>query len=249
MTSAGAELRARMQAGRVHGLFVKLADRAVIELASAAFDFLVVDREHSQLSERDALALISHGAAVEVPTLLRLPELDGGQVNRALEAGAAGIQLSSVCDADTVHALRASCEYPPRGRRSISLAHNGAGHGAMGLEDYLAASAGAALVVAQIESALTPAAYAAIIAAQPDVAFVGTTDLLVDCGLDPARAARHLEEIAAAAREADVVLGGFALAEREDVGYVIGASDVSLLGAGMRAAVPSNHIEEVAYEG
>jgi len=249
VTGSGARLRARMQAGRVHGLFVKLADRAVIEMARSSFDFLVVDREHSQLSEHDALALIAHGAAVGLPVLLRLPELDSGQVNRALEAGAAGIQLSSVRDADAVNALRASCEYPPRGRRSISLAHACAGHGAMPIADHLASSAGAPLVVAQIELALAPSAYASILAASPDVAFVGTTDLLVDCGLDAERSAQHVEQIATAAREADVVLGGFALADRDDVRYLIGASDMSLLSSGIRAAAQSNHIEEAADEG
>jgi 2-keto-3-deoxy-L-rhamnonate aldolase RhmA len=249
VTGSGAQLRVRMQSGRVHGLFVKLADRAVIEMARSAFDFVVVDREHSQLSEHDALALIAHGAAAELPVLLRLHELDGGQVNRALEAGAAGIQLSSVRDADAVNALRASCEYPPRGRRSISLAHAGGGHGATSIADYLAGSAGVALVVAQIESALAPSAYASILAAKPDVAFVGTTDLLVDCGLDAERSARHVEQIATAAREADVVLGGFALAERDDVRYLIDASDVSLLSLGIRAAAQTNHIEEAADEG
>jgi 4-hydroxy-2-oxoheptanedioate aldolase len=249
VTGSGAKLRARMRAGRVHGLFVKLADRAVIEMARSNFDFLVVDREHSQLSEHDALALIAHGVAVELPVLLRLPELDGGQVNRALEAGAAGIQLSSVRDAGAVNDLRSSCEYPPRGRRSISLAHAGGEHGAMPTADYLASSAGAALVVAQVESALTPSAYASIVAARPDVAFIGTTDLLVDCGLDVERSAQHVEQIATAARQADVVLGGFALAERDDVRYLIDASDVSLLSSGIRA-VATNQIEkEAADEG
>ena len=244
MSTGAQQLRERMRSGRVHGLFVKLADRAVVEIARDAFDFLVVDREHSQLSEGDALALIAHGAAAGVPMLLRLPELDRGQVNRALEAGAAGLQLSSVRSGDAVHALRESCEYPPGGQRSVSLAHGDAGYGATPLADYLADAVGAALVVAQVESALDASDYALIVAARPDVAFIGTTDLLVDCGLDASRCAEHVERIAAAAREGDVALGGFALAERADISYLIGASDVSLLTAGMRAAASSNRTEE-----
>jgi len=245
--SAGAQqLRERMRGGRVHGLFVKLADRAVVEIAGPAFDFLVVDREHSQLSEGQALALIAHGAAAGVPMLLRLPELDRGQVNRALEAGAAGLQLSSVRSGDAVDALRESCEYAPGGQRSVSLAHGDAGYGAKPLAEYLQSVSGATLVVAQVEAALDASAYASIVAAKPDVAFVGTTDLLVDCGLDAARCAEHVERIAAAAREGDVALGGFALADRADVKYLIGASDVSLLSAGMRAAASSNRTEEGA---
>jgi 4-hydroxy-2-oxoheptanedioate aldolase len=239
--SPGAELRARMQTGRVHGLFVKLAERAVLDIAHDAFDFVVIDREHSQLSEAQALTLIAHGAAIGLPTLLRLPELDGGQVNRALEAGAAGIQLSSVRDPQAIHALRAACEYPPLGRRSVSLAHAGASYGAAAMTDYLSASAGSALLVAQIESALPPPIYGEILAAGPDVAFIGTSDLLVDCGLDAERSAACVEAIAAAARESEVALGAFGLAEREAVRYLIGSSDVALLAKAIQASASPNN--------
>jgi 4-hydroxy-2-oxoheptanedioate aldolase len=246
MSGGARELRRRIAGGRVQGLFVKLADRAVIEIARESYDFLVVDREHSQLSEREALAQIAHGAAFGVPTLLRLPELDRGQVNRALEAGAAGIQLSSVRTADAVHALRASCEHPPKGERSISLAHGGAAYGGTPLAEYVSGGVRVPLVVAQIESALDAQTYASILAAAPDVAFIGTTDLLVDCGLDAERSAQHIERIALAARAAGVTLGGFALGEHADVKYLIGASDVSMLGAGIRAAAPAHRTEEAA---
>jgi 4-hydroxy-2-oxoheptanedioate aldolase len=215
---------------RARGVFVKLPSSEVIDLVAAAqFQFSVVDLEHSQLSEAEARALVRHGRSIGLPTLVRIPELDRGAVNRLLEAGAAGIQLSTVRSAAQVRAARAMTRYPPDGARSISLAHPQAAYGATPLADYLAAQRNQQpLVVAQIETATTDDPLDEILAAGPDVAFIGTTDLTVDLALDDARVRARVEEIAAAAQAAAVPLGAFGLAE-DRVTYQILASDLSLL--------------------
>ncbi|MFN2628374.1 MAG: aldolase/citrate lyase family protein [Gaiellaceae bacterium] len=211
---------------RAQGTFVKLAALEVIEIVAAELDFAVVDLEHSQLSEAEALRLVRHGWALGLPVVVRLPVLDRGLVNRLLEAGAAGLQLSSVRSAAEIRALRDACLYAPGGTRSISLAHPLARYGATPLAEYLAAHE-APLVVAQIETAATDDPLDEILAAGVDVAFVGLTDLSVDLGLDARRVAARVEEIAAAAERAGVVLGGFADDERWR--YAIASSDVALL--------------------
>jgi 4-hydroxy-2-oxoheptanedioate aldolase len=215
---------------RARGVFVKLPSTEVIDIVKASgFAFAVVDLEHSQLSESDARALVRHGHALGLPTLVRLPEADRGTVNRLLEAGAAGIQLSTVRSAGQVLAARSYMRYPPDGSRSISLAHPQAGYGGVPLADYLGAQAsGPPVLVAQIETADTDDPLEEILAARPDVVFIGTTDLSVDVGLDHARAKARVEEIAAAAQAADIPLGAFAL-DDERVTYEILASDISLL--------------------
>jgi 4-hydroxy-2-oxoheptanedioate aldolase len=231
-------LRAALARGRVVGTFVKLPSPAVIDLAAEQFDFVVVDREHSLLGEADALALLQHAAARGLPALLRLPRLDSGQANRALEAGAAGIQLSTVRSAAEARALREACAYAPHGSRSVSLAHPVARYGGVALRDHVAASAGedAPLVVVQLESLLELADYEAVVAEQPDIAFVGTTDLHVDAGFDADTTARAYGEIAAAAASAGVTLGAFGRADDAQVRYLVVSSDLSMLRAGMAAA-------------
>jgi 4-hydroxy-2-oxoheptanedioate aldolase len=215
---------------RARGVFVKLPSSEVIDLVAAAqFQFSVVDLEHSQLSEGDARALVRHGHAIGLPTLVRIPELDRGAVNRLLEAGAAGIQLSTVRSAAQLHAARAMMRYAPDGGRSISLAHAQAAYGATSLADYLSAQRSEQpLLVAQIETATTDDPLEEILAAGPDVAFIGTTDLAVDLGLDEARVRARVDEIASAAQAAAVPLGAFGLAE-DRFTYQILASDLSLL--------------------
>jgi len=217
---------------RPRGIFLKLPSTEIVDLVHASpLDFAVVDHEHSQLSESQARALVRHGAAVGLPVLVRLPELDRGLVNRLLEAGAAGIQLSTVRRVDQIAGLRSAVAYAPAGTRSVSLAHPRAGYGGTPLAEYLA-TVGRALVVAQIETAETDDPLDELMAAGPDVAFIGTTDLSVDLGLDAARVRARVEEIAEAAAAAGVALGAFAL-EEERVAYRLVNSDLALL----RAAV------------
>jgi 4-hydroxy-2-oxoheptanedioate aldolase len=213
---------------RPRGIFLKLPSTEIVDLVHASpLDFAVVDLEHSQLSEGQARALVRHGAAIGLPVLVRLSELDKGLVNRLLEAGAAGIQLSTVRRVEQIAGLRTAVAYAPAGTRSVSLAHPQAGYGATPLAEYLAGVA-TPLVVAQIETADTDDPLEELMAAGPDVAFIGTTDLAVDLGLDAARVRARVEEIADAAAAAGVALGAFALQD-ERVSYRLVNSDLALL--------------------
>jgi 4-hydroxy-2-oxoheptanedioate aldolase len=212
--------------GCVRGTFVKLASLEVVDIVARSLDFAVVDLEHSQLGETDALRLVRHAHALAFPALVRLPEVDRGLVNRLLEAGAAGIQLSTVTRATQIADLRAASEYPPRGTRSISLAHPVAGYGAVPLAEYLE-GATRPLVVAQVETMQTEDPLDEILEAAPDVVFVGVTDLSVDAGLDAERARARVDEIAGAAEHAGIPLGGFGVDER--FRYSVVSSDVALL--------------------
>jgi len=83
------------------------------------------------------------------------------------------------------------------------------------------------LLVIQLETRETDDALADICAAGADVVFLGLTDLLVEFGLDEAAARARADEIAAAAAEAGVILGGFGSDER--FSYSVVSSDVALL--------------------
>jgi 4-hydroxy-2-oxoheptanedioate aldolase len=218
-------------------LFVKLAATEVVDIAArSGLDFIVIDLEHSSLTEADGLRLARHAAALGFPALVRVPELDRGAVNRLLEAGARGIQLSTVRSVAQVEALRAATRYAPDGDRSLSLAHPGAGYGEVGIDEYIRSQRlSPPELVVQIETADTDDPLAEVLAAGADVAFVGTTDLAVDLGLDSARVAERVQAIAAAAAAAGVGLGGFAL-DHADVTYDVRGSDAALLRAAVALA-------------
>jgi 4-hydroxy-2-oxoheptanedioate aldolase len=215
---------------QARGVFVKLPSAEVIDIvAGAGFRFAVVDLEHSQLSDGDARALVRHARAIGLAVLVRIPEPGRGVINRLLEAGADGIQLSTVRRAEQVRAARSYMRYAPDGSRSISLAHPQAGYGGTGLADYLATQrAQPPLLVAQIETAETDDALADIAGAGADALFLGTTDLSVDLGMDAERLRARVDEVADAAASAGIPLGAFGL-DDERVDFHVSASDLSLL--------------------
>jgi 4-hydroxy-2-oxoheptanedioate aldolase len=230
------------------GIFVKLPALESIDLvAGCGLDFAIVDLEHSQLTEPDALRLVRHAHALGCEALVRIPTVDRGLVNRLLEAGAAGLQLSTVRSVAQVWALRDAMQYAPYGTRSISLAHPLAGYGATALADYLAACRDARpRLVAQIETATTDDPLEEVLGAGVDVAFIGAMDLTVDLGLDGTRTRGRIEEIAAAADRTGVALGAFGLDDPR-VSYDVVGSDVALLrGAIARVTRAENPTAEAA---
>ena len=197
MAEVVSSLRGRLRDGRIVGTFVKLPALESVDICAASLDFCVVDYEHSQLSEADVLRLVRHAAATGFAAVVRIPEVDRGLVNRLLEAGAAGIQLSSARQVAAVQELVSAVAYAPDGTRSISLAHPQARYGGVPLREYVAA-AERPLVVIQLETRDTDDPPVELCRAGADVAFLGLTDLLVDCGLDDGVAAVRAEALAPA---------------------------------------------------
>ncbi len=238
-------LRERLRGGPpLVGTFLKLPALESVDIAAAAgFDLAVIDGEHSQLDEGGCRVLVRHAAALGLATLVRIPAVDAGAVNRILEAGAAGIQLSTLRACAERDALVAATRYAPGGTRSVSLAHPAADYGASPLTAYLELHAAGALLVGQIETATTVDPLADILVGL-DAAFIGTTDLSVDVGrpgqLDDGAVRARVAQIAAAAERANVALGAWvanadALASLRDLHlrYALVGSDLQFLRVGL----------------
>jgi 4-hydroxy-2-oxoheptanedioate aldolase len=244
-------LRAALTAGEpAVGTFVKLASPDVVELAEAAgFAFVVVDLEHSTLTEQNAVDLLRHADLCGLPALVRVPEVDAAAVNRLLEAGAAGIQLSMLTRVAQAEALVAATRFAPAGHRSVSLANRAARFGAAPLAGFLRREQDdPPVLVGQIETAHTDPLPDLLVAV--DVCFVGSTDLAVDLGLpaDPAVLRAAVDRVRDAARCAAVAFGGWVPARGAaadlglaDADYLVVGSDLQMLATGLRAAAGEEH--------
>jgi 2-keto-3-deoxy-L-rhamnonate aldolase RhmA len=241
-----------MNSRAVLGTFVKLGRREVIEiLALAGLDFAICDLEHSQITEAEAGHMIAAGKSSGLPVIVRVAHFDPGQINRLLEAGAAGIQLPQVQARDQVAAFRAACKYPPEGSRSVSLAQPAAGYGSEPLAEYLERSNREVLLVGQLETREVEQPLTALMEGL-DVAFIGSLDLTVDMGVpgkleDPAVQAR-LREIERAAASANVHTGIYAdsparAAQAAAAGYrmIALSSDLGALAAAARGWTKQFH--------
>jgi 4-hydroxy-2-oxoheptanedioate aldolase len=249
-TDLRAQLRDRLKRSEpALGTMVKIADIAVIDmLHSAGYHFVVVDAEHSQLDDESVLRLLRFADVRGIAALLRVSTLDTGFVNRALEAGAAGIQLSNVTSRAQVEALIDATRYAPVGRRSISLGHARADYGRTGVAEYLRReTAQPPILVLQIESPDLRDPLSDIVDGV-DVAFHGPTDMSVALGLngstDHETYRIERDRLTEAARERSVATGSWisaatALAECVERGerYVAIGSDIQVLARGLREQI------------
>lgn len=102
------------------GVTLTIADPFVAEvMAAQAFDFLMIDLEHSPMSayqlQTQLIALHPSRAAV----LVRVPEHDENALMQALDLGAEGVVVPHVETGDECVAAVRAARYPPRGTRGV----------------------------------------------------------------------------------------------------------------------------------
>jgi 4-hydroxy-2-oxoheptanedioate aldolase len=243
-------LRGRLHGtGALLGTFVKTCDPLIVEvLASSGFDVLVVDLEHSSLGLRDLVGLQRGADLHACPTLVRLPPSRLADAGRALEAGAHGIQVSSVGTVDDVRAARQAIRFAPDGDLGLSLTHRASGFGRMTASEYMRWVAEQTVLITQVESSEGLRALPAMLelADGPPHWFFGPTDLSASLG--HSGDAKHpevrsaLERAAGLVREAGQAFGLFVATQAEAERWrALGASlvligaDLSLLGEHARA--------------
>jgi 2-keto-3-deoxy-L-rhamnonate aldolase RhmA len=235
-------LREALSTGPLVGTFLKLPRFEIVELLKqAGYDFAACDYEHAQMSPSDVCDVIRAGAAAGLPVTVRIPELNRGEINRFLEAGAAGIQLART-RGDLGSGLADLVRYPPDGSRSVSLAQPAAGYGQMPLTDYLRSSNDSVMAIGQFETA-DYADGLDLAMKHLDVAFIGPVDLSVDLRtpgtLDSPPMTTAIQTIETAAHRAGTVLGTFAAtteavnaAKQRGYRYIVYSSDLAMLAAG-----------------
>ncbi|WP_285042484.1 aldolase/citrate lyase family protein [Plantibacter sp. LMC-P-059a] len=236
-------------AGPALGTWVKLPAMESMELvALAGFDFAVIDLEHSPMSMETAAQHIGVALLAGVSPIVRIPSLDGGVVQRVLDAGAEGIMLPHVDSVAQAEAAAAAVRFAPLGTRGVGSTSRAGAWGATSREEYLRFGQEEVVLIAQIESAAAARAAGAI-AAVPgvDALLIGAADLSTSEGrseADPVVVdliARAIRDTVAAGKPIGNAGGASAASVQAsvDAGYrfTLMSNDASLLGGAASAAV------------
>lgn len=183
--------------------------------ATAGFDSLYVDLEHSNFSLETTGQICIAALEAGVTPLVRVPGV--AEVQRVLDAGALGIIAPHVETADQARAYVRAAKYPPYGERSNAGPLPHLHYRSFPTAQAYAAINDATLVVVQFESATAIDNAEAIAAVDGvDLVLVGTNDFLADCGLPgqyehPRVRDAYAKTIAACERHGKhVAVGGFA---------------------------------------
>lgn len=105
------------------GSWITLGHPAIAEImATAGFDWLAVDLEHSVITIREAEELIRVIELCGVVPLVRLSANDPVQIKRVMDAGAHGVIVPMVNSSLEAERAVAAVRYPPQGQRGVGLA-------------------------------------------------------------------------------------------------------------------------------
>lgn len=203
----------RLRAGDllVGSIVTMPAPQLVELLAGAGLDWLFLDGEHGNVSLPDFVPLLQ--AAGTCPCVIRVPAHDPVWIGRALDAGAAGVIVPRVDNAQQARAVVRAAKYPPDGARGMGLAR-AHGHG-LRHADYVRHANVETAVIVQAESAAAVRNIDAICAVPGvDAVLIGPNDLAASLGhpgrLDAAPVTRAIDRVLAACRRARKPAGYFA---------------------------------------
>lgn len=198
------------------GSWVSIGHPAMAEIpASLAFDFVVIDTEHTPTSLETVENMLRAVEATTGPTepIVRVASNDPVRIKRVLDMGVGGVMVPMVETADEANAVVDAVRYPPAGSRGIAGGRSS--RYGMDLQERVESGGEELLTVVQVETERGLANVEEIVAVDGvDVAFVGPADLSASLGLfadwDHDRYRGAVERVVSAAEEAGVAAGTLA---------------------------------------
>ena len=142
--------RHRLKEGRpLMGALLQIPLPEVAEIyATAGYDWLFLDLEHSPMEARQALDILV-AVDTRVPCVVRVPWNDEAHIKKALDIGATGIIVPLVNTAEDARLAVGRCKYPPQGVRSVGITR--AQRFDLDFDDYMRRANDEVAVIVQIE--------------------------------------------------------------------------------------------------
>ncbi|MCT2582065.1 HpcH/HpaI aldolase family protein [Actinophytocola gossypii] len=231
------------------GTWLKMPAPESAEIAaSAGFDFVVIDLEHTMLSLETAYTLITVASAHGVVPLVRVPDHRPSTIQRVLDGGAGGVLVPHVDTPEQAEAVARATRFPPRGTRGSGGTSRAGRWGRLPRADYVEFGNTEALCLPQLESAAAMRDADRILDTDGvDGVLLGAADLALELGCSPTdpRLTTMVDEALAAADEAGkpcgFALGADAARARElaarGFGFLVIGNDSSMLAAAASAVV------------
>lgn len=116
-------------------------------------DFLILDLEHTGFSYETIKILLRGTEAAGLPNVVRVPSKEYHHIARACDAGAEGLMLPMVNDAEEAEGIVRCMKYHPRGQRGVGLGLAHDRYRAGSVMDKLAEANEKTTLFAQIETA------------------------------------------------------------------------------------------------
>jgi 2-keto-3-deoxy-L-rhamnonate aldolase RhmA len=190
--------------------------------ATAGFDTLYVDLEHSSFSLETTAQICMAALAAGIAPFVRVPANTPEYIARVLDGGALGVIAPHIGSAQQARDVVKAAKYAPLGERSNAGALPHLQYRSFPAAETNAALNEATMVIVQFESAATLAKADEIIAVDGvDMVLIGLNDLLADWGIpgayDDPRVREAYAKVIAACRSRGKHCGVGGLATRPDL--------------------------------
>ncbi|WP_433871601.1 HpcH/HpaI aldolase family protein [Saccharopolyspora sp. CA-218241] len=151
-------------------------------MGRSGFDWVCVDTQHGLIGYDQLVPMLQALAATGTPALVRVPWNQPDHIMKALDAGAQGIIVPMVNDAEDARRAVRAAKYPPLGTRSW-----GPIRAALDVPDYSPARGDERTVLAAMIETPDGVANRDAILATPgiDACYVGPSDLALGHGMTP----------------------------------------------------------------
>ncbi|MFK7939757.1 MAG: aldolase/citrate lyase family protein [Roseovarius sp.] len=168
---------------RLIGCWAGFGDAYATEvLATAGFDWLVIDGEHAPNDLRSTMQQLQATQAYNSHPVVRLPMGEDWLVKQVLDAGAQTLLIPMVDSAEQATKLVRAMRYPPDGVRGSGAALARAS-GFSGIADYTLTANDQMCLLVQVETMAGINALDDILAVEGvDGVFIGPSDLAADMG-------------------------------------------------------------------
>ena len=184
------------------GSWVTIGHQAVIEiLASAGFEWLTIDMEHSPISMETAYSLIAYIQGNGMQALVRVSKNEEVVIKRVMDCGADGVIVPMIKNAAEARQAVDFVKYPPFGKRGVGLSR--AQKYGKGFQEYAQWLQNESVIIAQIEHIEAVQNLEAILNTEGiDGIIVGPYDLSASMGV-PGQ--YHLPQVKAALDEVEAM--------------------------------------------
>ncbi len=196
------------------GIFAKTLDSSMIEIAGrSGLDFVIIDMEHGPIDIARVHDHVRALALTPAQSFVRIPRLDASLIGAALDAGADGILVPNIRNAEQAQAAVQGARFHPDGARGVCRYVRAANFGQTSGADYFEA-ANRATLVCQIEGREAVEQLDEILDVKGiDILFIGPYDLSQSLGCPGEVASptvlEFVAEIATRAKKRGIRTGAF----------------------------------------
>ena len=244
-------IRDRLRDGEVAvGTFQILDSAMVSEMVGVAgMDFVVYDQEHGPLTAETTLDLSAAAQNAGVAPLVRVRDNTEAEIQRALDLGAAGVQVPQIETRADAEAAAEAARFDPIGSRGLSQYVRAGEY--VGSDTYTEDQNERTLLVVQVEGERGVENIDEILAVEGiDVVFLGPYDLSQSLGIPGQvtddRVVELMNHVCERAAEADVVVGAFA--DTPEVANEWIEAGVQYITLGVEVGLFTNHLASVTEQ-